>query len=347
MKYILSSVLTILGIFFIIIGLTAPTTLSLINTSSGTSFTVSGIPYPSSTSQSSPTVFPNAGSANLYINFTTGYYTSDDISVSNLVGTLTIDGSAVTPTITYNIPYIFKNGLFLSAVNVSMKYTYNNPNTNTVHSFQWSVSAKVYDSDTNTFTTISGTSSTYYGQFYTSSTSSTATTVYPGYFVIAYPNPYNGQTTYQQLTPSSNININYPSGTTFPVTIRFLYVEYNASGNTLNNFQYAYIQIANGLSISPQYNIASTNTTTYTNVYGTFPALYIDIKFNQGTYSVFGYAVYSVTGYGQKPIQVMGIILPMTSNTPSTINITTQSYYEIGLGIVLLSGAYFTFRRRL
>ena len=343
MKYIFTSILAILGIFFIVIGLTVPTTLSLINQPSGTSFTVSGIPYPSSTLQSNPTVFP-ASSANLYINFTTGPYTSDDIYVNSLVRTLTIDSTIVTPTINYNIVYTMKNGLTFSTINVSMKYTYNNPGSNTVHIFQWSISAKVYDSDTGLLTTISGTSPTYYGQFFTSTG---ATAVYPGYFVIAYPNPYNGQTTYQQLTPTSNININYPSNTTFPVTIRFLYVEYNASGNTLTNFQYAYIQIASGLSISPQYNIASTNTTTYTNVYGSFPALYIDIKFNQGTYSVFGYAVYSVTGYGQKSIQVMGIVLPMTSNTPSAINITTQSYYEFGLGIVLLAGAYFTFRRRL
>ena len=343
MKYIFTSVLTILGIFFIVIGLTVPTTLSLINTSSGPSFTVSGIPYPSSTSSNNPTVFPNAGSANLYINFTTGSYTQDSITIKHLVGILTIDNSTtITPTISYNIAYTMKNGLTFSIINISMKYTYNNPvaGSNSIHSFQWSVSANVYDNDAGTYTNISGTSPTYYGQFYIA-------TVYPGYFVIAYPNVDNGQIIYQQLTPTSNINIKYPYNTTFPVTIRFLYVEYNASGNTLNNFQYAYIQIASGLTISSQYNIASTNTTTYTNVYGTFPALYIDIKFNQGTYSVFGYAVYSITGYGQKSIQVMSVALPMTSNTSSAINITTQSYYEIGLGVVLIAGAYFTFRRRL
>jgi len=350
MKYILTSVLAIVGIFFIVIALTAPATLAVVTISTSApqeNLYETGVPYPSSTSSSSPTIFPSSTTATVQDFFTTGYFTSDNIQVVSASGTLYIDGYPVSaPQVNAYVNSKTLNGQTIYGIFVQMNYTYNNPTTGSTatHSFKWSASVTYkYTSGQYTGTVMSagGSSVTYYGAF-------SPSTVYPGYFVLQFTYPSNSTTQYWTLNQNSNINIKLPSGTTFPVTLTFIYVEYNASGNTMAGFSYAYITIN---SNSAQYTISSTNTTTYNGYNG----LFINIKFNTGTYTIYGYAVYN---YGQNGglERVMSIALPFnltssgitggnnaiqnpTSNQPSLI--------ELGLGFILLIGAVFTGRRRL
>jgi len=350
MKYLLTSVLAIVGIFFIVIGFTAPTTLAVVTISTSApqeSLSETGVPYPSSTTSSSPTIFPSSTTATVQDFFTTGYFTSDNIQVVSASGTLYIDGSPVSaPQASATVISKTLNGYYAYGIQVQLQYTYNNPTTGSTatHSFKWSASVTYkYTSGQYSGVTMSagGSSVTYYGAF-------SPTTVYPGYFVLQFTYPSNSTTQYWIMNQNANINIKLPYGTTFPITLTFIYVEYNASGNTMNGFSYAYITIN---SNSTQYTISSANTTTYNGYNG----LFINIKFNTGTYTIYGYAVYN---YGQNGglERVMSIALPFnltssgitggnnaiqnpTSNQPSLI--------ELGLGFILLIGAVFTGRRRL
>jgi len=141
------------------------------------------------------------------------------------------------------------------------------------------------------------------------------------------------------MNQNTVVNLVLPSSTTFPVTLTFLYVEYNASGSTMNGFSYAYITIN---SNSAPYDISSANTTTYNG----YNALSMNIKFNTGSYTIYGYAVYN---YGQNGglERIMSIAMPFNITTGITPNFTIQSYYEIGIGVIFLIGAVFTGRRRL
>jgi len=342
MKYMLTSVLAIVGIFFIVIALTAPATLSVVNISTSAPqeslSIVTGSSYPTSTSSSSPTIFPSSTSESIYAVFTTGYFdSSDNIQVTSQSGTLYIDGSAVTPSVTATVVQEHIAGSYLYGIEVQLQYTYNNPTTGSTatHSFEWSASV-TYKYTSGTYygetSTASGTSPTYYGAF-------SPQTVYPGYYVMKFTYPSNGTTQYWTMNQNTVVNLVLPSSTSFPVTLTFLYVEYNASGSTMNGFSYAYITIN---SNSAPYDISSTNTTTYNG----YNALSMNIKFNTGSYTIYGYAVYN---YGQNGglERVMSIALPFNITTGITPNFTIQSYYEIGLGAIFLIGAVFTGRRRL
>jgi hypothetical protein len=339
MKYLLTSVLAIIGIFFIVIGLTAPSTLAVVSISQSTSqsnLSVTSVPYPSSTSSSSPTLFPGSSSANISISFTTGYFTSDNIQIVSSSGTLYIDGSpaVLTPHVNAFVNSRDISGTYYYAIFVNMTDTYNNPTTGSMvpHSFLWSASVTYeYTSSSKTGTAI-GSSSTYYGAF-------SPSTVYPGYFVMQFTYPSNSTTQDWVMNQNTKVNLVLPSSTTFPITLTFIYVEYNASGNTMNGFGYAYITIN---SNSAPYDLSSANTTTYNNYNG----LSINIKFNTGTYTIDGYAVYN---YGQNGglDRLMSIAMPFNITTPNTMWFTTQSFYELGLGAIFLIGAVFTGRRRL
>jgi len=341
MKYLLTSVLAIIGIFFIVIGLTAPSTLAVVSISQSTSqsnLSVTSVPYPSSTSSSSPTLFPGSSSANISISFTTGYFTSDNIQVVSSSGTLYIDGSLVTvltPHVNAFVNSKISSGTYYYTIFVNMTDTYNNPITGSMvpHSFLWSASV-TYKYTSGTYSgkieTATGTSPTYYGAF-------SQATVYPGYFVMQFTYPNNDTTQDWVMNQNTKVNLVLPSSTSFPITLTFIYVEYNASGSTMNGFSYAYITIN---SNSAPYDLSSANTTTYNGSNG----LYTNIKFNTGTYTIYGCIQYNYwqNGSYNQPFISIPFNITITTN-----NFTTQSYYEIGIGAILLIGAVFTGRRGL
>jgi len=340
MKYLLTSVLAIIGIFFIVIALTAPSTLAVVSISQSApqpNLSVTGAPYPSSTSSSSPTLFPSATSESIYISFTTGYFSNVSLAIESQSGKLYIDGSAVTPNVNAFVNSKDYSGTYYYEVLVQMTYTYNNPTqgSTTTHSFLWSASV-TYEYKSGSYYgktgTASGSSSTYYGAF-------SPSTVYPGYFVMQFTYPSNSTTQDWVMNQNTNVNLNLPSNTAFPITLTFIYVEYNASGSTMNGFSYAYITIN---SNSAPYDLSSANTTTYNGYNG----LSINIKFNTGTYTIYGYAVYN---YGQNGglDRLMSIAMPFNITTLNTPWFTTQSFYELGIGAIFLIGAVFTGRKRL
>jgi len=340
MKYLLTSVLAIIGIFFIVIAFTAPSTLAVVSISQSApqpNLSVTGSPYPSSTSSSSPTAFPSSTSENISISFTTGYFSTSNLAIESHSGTLYIDGSVVTPNVNAFVNSKDIAGVYYYEVLVQLTYTYNNPTqgSTTTHSFLWSASVTYkYDSGTyyNQIGKANGSSPTYYGAF-------SEATVYPGYFVMQFTYPSNSTTQDWVMNQNTVVNLVLPSNTAFPITLTFIYVEYNASGSTMNGFSYAYITIN---SNSAPYDLSSANTTTYNGYNG----LSINIKFNTGTYTIDGYAVYN---YGQNGglDRVMSIAMPFNVTTTGITNFTTQSYYELGLGAIFLIGAVFTGRRRL
>jgi len=341
MKYLLTSVLTILGIFFIVIGLTAPSTLAVVSISQSTSqpnLSVTGTPYPSSSYSDSPTIFPSSTITTVHISFTTGYFTSDNIQIVSSIDHLYIDGSAVTPNVNVFINSEGLSGTNYYAIFVNMTYTYNNPiqGSSASHAFEWyaSVTYKYTSGTYNGETEIASGTETYYGAF-------SQTTVYPGYFVMQFTYPNNMTMQYWAMNQSTNINLNLASSIALPITLTFIYVEYNASGNTMNGFVDAYITIN---SKYVPYNISKTNTTTYNGYNG----LFINIKFNTGTYTIHGCILYNYwqndnsSGSFEQPLIVISTNITITTN-----NLTTQSYYEIGIGSIFLIGAVFTGRRRL
>jgi len=341
MKYLLTSILAIVGIFFIIIGFTAPSTLAVVSISQSTSqpnLSVTGTPYPSSPYNDEPTVFPSSTTATVHISFTTGYFTSDNIQIVSSITRLYIDGSAVTPNVNVFINSEDLSGTNYYAIFVNMTYTYNNPiqGSSASHGFGWYalVTYKYTSGTYNGETEIASGTEVYYGAF-------SQTTVYPGFFVMQYTYPNNMTMRYWVMNQSTNTNLNLASNIALPITLTFLYVEYNASGNAMNGFVKAYITINSGYM---PYNISKTNTTTYNG----YNALYINIKFNTGTYTIYGCILYNYwqnsngSGSFEQPLITISFNITITTN-----NFTTQSYYEIGIGSIFLIGAVFTGRRRL
>jgi len=370
MKYILTLTLMIIGVFFIVIGLTAPSTLATVTISPyppQETLHETGVPYPSSTSSSSPTIFPSETTATISDYFAISPFTIDNIYITSVTAYLYVDGKSYTPTTPTNIPLAQAtiiqeinntNGLEMYGIYIQLQCPYNNPipGNTTTHSFKWYVSVTYkYTSGEllGQTSTATGTSQTYYGTFSPSA-------VYPGYFVLKFTYPNNGTTQYWSLNKNTNINIRLPYSlsNTF-LTLTFIYVEYNASGNTMAGFSYAYITINSlyaTINTKPYYNISNTNTTFYNG----YNALYVNVPFNTNpyytnVYTIEGYVVYNVPNYGLERIMEMALPFNVTgTNITGSQSISTgpphsniPSLIDISIGTIFLIGAIFTFRRRL
>ena len=353
MKYLLTSILAILGIFFLAIGTAAPTTLSVVTSSQSQPQLNILNAYPSSGNQNLPTILSNNNIDHVYITFTTGYFTTSKIiNVSypggqfwyenaNELGSLNQNVIKEIPVITTSIIKEKVSGTTYYGVDINLSYNFTNPNlgSNIEYVVGWTVWAYIYYYSGGNLeeAAVSSASPQYFCLF------SAPVTVYPGYFVLQYKYPNNGTVQDWVLSSSTNININLSSNTTLPIKVELIYVEYNASGNSKLGWVGIEIEINNNEIIKVPYNTYNTTIYKYQN------AIYAIISLNRGPNIINGYAEY-VFGQSNSPqsglVEVMSIAMPLNSATPS-FNLTTQSYYEIGIGAVFLLGAVFVGRRGL
>ena len=353
MKYLLTSVLAILGIFFLAIGMATPTALTVVTTSQSQPQLSILNAYPSSGNQNLPTILSNNNIDHVYITFTTGYFTTSKInSVSypggkfsyenvNNLGSLNQNIITEIPTITTSIIKETVSGTTYYGVDINLSYNFTNPNpgSNIEYVVGWTVWAYIYYYSGGNLeeATVSSASPQYFCLF------STPVTIYPGYFVMQYKYPNNGTVQDWVLSSSTSININLPSNIALPIKVEFIYVEYNASGNSKLGWVGIEIEINNNEVIKVPYNTYNTTIYKYQN------AIYAIVSLNRGTYTINGYAEY-VFGQSSGPqsglVEIMSIAMPLNSAT-SSFNLTTQSYFDIGIGAVFLLGAVFVGRRGL
>jgi hypothetical protein len=253
--------------------------------------------YPSSsTNYTNPTIFPSSSSVKLTVKFSTDYVFSQvDMLKTSVKGTVTIfDFTTNTVVGVYSTDWVVNIQLLSPtlqyyAINAVSSYTFNNPIIGGTHiyEFTWystlTYTAKLVNDLNYTTKTTTATGQAGYGQF-------SPLNVYPGYFVLE-----NCTTTWKPIetyfvTMNNNsvINIIIPPSQDYAY-LNFIYVEYNASGNTLANFVKAYISITpSGSTETGQWVL--TNSTTYNN----YPALYAHVKLPPGKYIIKGYAVYKI-----------------------------------------------------
>ena len=353
MRYLFTLALTILGIFFILSGMTGTSPLTIVSTSQSQSHLSILNAYPSSGNQNLPTILSNDNVDHLYITFTTGYFTTNKINgvyypggkfwyqnVKDL-GSINQNITTEIPEITTSIIEQTISGTTYYGVDINLSYNFVNPNpeSNIEYVVGWTVWAYIsyYSGGNLEDAAVSSASPQYFCLF------STPTTVYPGYFVMQYKYPNNGTVQDWVLSSSTNININLPPNTTTPIKVEFIYVEYNASGNSKLGWVGIEIEINNNEIIKVPYNTYNTTIYKYQN------AIYAIVSLNRGENIINGYAEYVFgqnSGSQSGLVEVMSIAMPLNSATISS-NLTTQSYYEIGIGAVLLLGAVFMGRRGL
>ncbi len=359
MKYIGAISMILVGA--LIIGLaTAIPGFSVINiTQSTATVTYSQTnSYPVSTNPNSPTIFPSSSSATLTVTFSTNYVFVG-IQSASVTGTVTIVDYTTSSTVvnSYSTTWAVSwNNQAGGSGNISTEpispeptsgtglpttyykivatssYTFNNPIQGGQHVYQivWNskltYNAKVAGSSSYTTGTIYATGTAVYGEF-------SPATVYPGYFMLynctsswnTLGNPY-GPLTYN--TQQINIQISYTQPKAY---LEFIYVEYNASGNSLAGFGYAYFTFAS--TGSAQWKFSSSNTTTYNG----YPALYLRVVLPPGSYTIDGYTVYN---YGQngglEHIFEMATSWNVTSTGTSSLNLNTEQIISYVIGAVLI-----------
>ncbi len=336
MKYIGAITMILVGALLIGLAATIPG-FTIVNITSTTASVTYGqtSSFPSSTSASSPTIFASSTSITLTVAFSTGYDFAG-VSSSSATGSVTIvDYNTSTTLGTYSTTWSTTSQIYSSAepyykIVATSSYTFNNPITGGTHVYEitWSstltYNAKVEGASSYTTGTISATGTTVFGKF-------SPVTVYPGYFVLqnctsswlASGSPYT-------LSFNSVINIEIPY-TQPDAYLEFIYVEYNASGNTQAGFLEAYINMTT--TGSAQWLL--TNTTTYNN----YPALYIHVKLPPGTYKINGTALYQ---YGQnggvEPLFEMSSTWNITQLGQITLNSDQLITYAVG-AILIFAGA--------
>jgi len=405
MKYIFTSVLAILGIFFIVIGTTAPATLALVSTSQSNE--PNPVPlyvmnsYPSTGSQNLPQILPNIYNDTVYVVFTTGYFTTNPISLSYVTGTFWYRSVNITGTNygNYNIETSSVDTSIVSREISGTTYygaiinlTYNFVNPSPGNYIEYLVGWRVTGELTYIVPPNGGLTVGLSANYGSTCIFGTPPNIYPGYFTMLfsyYPFNYTAEwwniyssthiVGYLNTHPnifsfpaSSPIHINLPSNASPTQKFYFYYNEYNSSGPSEIGWLGAQIRINNYEII----NISSSVNESISDL-AVPPAQVVSVvvHLSPGTNIIKGFAIYS-TNYisGQHNsnnvlIQVMNITVILNignpsgnSNTgnssnynpiPPTIpsaynnNKTTQSYFEIGIGAVLLVGAVFTGRRRL
>jgi len=294
MKYIGAITMILVGALLIGLAATIPG-FSIVNITSTTATVTYGqsSSYPTSTSASSPTIFASSTNVTLTVAFSTGYDFAG-VSSSSASGSVTIVDYNTSSTIgTYSTSWSTASQIYSSAepyykIVATSSYKFNNPITGGTHVYEikWSstltYNAKVEGASSYTTGTVSATGIAVYGKF-------SPATVYPGYFVLqnctsswsASGSPY----TVSLSSGPINILIPYTQSDAY---LEFIYVEYNASGNTQAGFSEAYILV----STTGSAPWILTNTTTYDN----YPALYMHVELPPGSYTIDGYALYN---YGQ------------------------------------------------
>ena len=337
MKYIGAITMILVGALLIGLAATIPgfAIVNITSTTSSVTYSQSSS-YPTSTSPYSPTIFANSTSVTLTVGFSTGYdFSGVSSSGTYATGSVTIIDYNTSSTLgTYSTTWSIATkkssvGTFYEIV-ASSSYTFNNPITGGTHVYEitWTskltYNAEIAGASSYTTGTISATGTTVYGKF-------SPVTVYPGYFVLqnctsswqASGNPY-------KLSFNSVINIEIPY-TQPDAYLEFIYVEYNASGNTQAGFIEAYINMTT--TGSAQWLL--TNTTTYNN----YPALYIHVKLPPGTYKINGTALYQ---YGQRggveTLFEMSSSWNITQAGQITLNSDQLITYAVG-AILIFAGA--------
>jgi hypothetical protein len=338
MKYIGAVIMILVGI--LIIGLTATipgfTIMSITSTNSTVTYNQTSI-YPSSTDLSNPTIFPSATSVTVSVTFSTGYDFTG-VQSAKVTGQLIIwDFNASTFVKVYSPSWSVTWQKYNSTepyykIVATSSYTFNNPiqGGQHVYEFTWNskltYNATVIGSSSYTVGTIYATGTTVFGKF-------SPVTVYPGYFMFynctsswsLLGNPY-GPLTYN----FSQINIKIPSSQSYAY-LEFIYVEYNATGNSLAGFNYTYLTFTS--TGSAQWRFSSSNTTTYNG----YPALYLRVKLSPGTYTINGYAVYN---YGQngglEKLFDMTATWSITSTSTSSLNLNIGQIVSYVFGTVLI-----------
>jgi hypothetical protein len=254
--------------------------------------------YPSSsTNYTSPTIFPSSSSVKLTVKFSTDYvFTQVDMLKTYAKGIVTIyDMTNNTLLGVHSTDWIvniqlLSPALQYYAINAASSYTFNNPIIGGTHTYKivWqstlTYTAKSVNDLNYTTKTATATGQAGYGQF-------SPLNVYPGYFVLE-----NCTTTWKPMetyfvTMNNNsvINIIIPPSQDYAY-LNFIYVEYNASGNTLTGFSHAYITVTSTFGSIGTHEYVLTNSTTYDN----YPALYAHVKLPPGKYIIKGYAVYNI-----------------------------------------------------
>ena len=300
MKYIGAISMILIGALLITLTATVPG-FSVVNITTATttpSLTYNMTSsYPSATTPFNVTIFPSSTSVTITVTFSTNYYFSYvqssgtyatgqvtilDFNTSNFVGVYSTNWAIRVVEYSQVIP-IYKIMAFSS-------FNFSNPITggNHIYEISWesilhySGSIQTASGSEPVSGSIMANGKPVFGKF-------SPSTVYPGYFILQNcTSSWSPVATYSlSMSNSSQINIQIPS-TQSGAYLNFIYVEYNASGNTLAGFSYAYVILST--TGTAQWRL--TNTTTYNN----YPALYMHVILKPGTYTINGYAVYN---YGQ------------------------------------------------
>jgi hypothetical protein len=338
MKYI-GAVIKIL-VCILIIGLTATipgfTIMSITSTNSTAIYSQTSS-YPSSTNPSKPTIFPSSTNATLTVTFSTGYDAFTAIQSASITGKIIIVDLNTSTTVvnkyttwSASIQKFSPTDPYYDEVVATSKYSFNNPiqGGQDVYEISWTSTLTYYaivkGSSSYTTGTISVTGPTIYGKF-------SPEAVYPGYFILynctsswnTLGNPYR-----LSMYNTSQINIQIPASQSYAY-LEFIYVEYNATGNSLVGFNYAYLKFTS--TGSAQWKFSNSNTTTYNG----YPALYMRVALPPGSYAIDGYAVYN---YGQngglENIFEMSVTWNVTS--PSMFSLNTGQIISYAFGAILI-----------
>jgi hypothetical protein len=316
MKYIGGIILILTGI--LIIGLSsAMPNFTFVDTNSSQSVTYSVTEFMSS-EPANPEIFLNSYKEDIWVRFQTNYifdsvrfydssghpltwasvkltiydYTahivvgSYKIAENNIIMyktnksiTEVINGSIIKKVFTYH-PYY--------SITVIAYFIFNNPNPgkNHIYEFFWTSTLHYAGTIGPEQEYVNGTisaSATGFGEFMPK-------TVYPGYFILQNcTSSWKPTVTYYlDKLDVQQIDITIPPSQDYAY-LNFIYVEYNASGNTFANFVGANIIIKKANEIAVRW--VMNNSTTYNN----YPALYMHIKLPPGKYTIQGYAVYNTT----------------------------------------------------
>jgi hypothetical protein len=327
MKYIGAAILILVGILIISLTATVPG-FSVVNTTTTNNSTIiykQVSSYPAFTSLNNPAVFPSAISGMLIVTFATGYNFTN-VSTASAIGTVTIVDYNTSNTVvnkystTWSINVEKSGGYY--RIYASSSYTFNNPvqGSQDVYEVFWNSTLTYYAQTVGSNSYVNGIIiAKPVPNFFKFS----SVIAYPGFFVAyncsASWSPIGDPIKLTVTNPAPYINneafnIKIPSSQT-SAHLKFVYVKYNASGDTLKNFKYAYLTFPWNTG-NKQWIFKDTNITTYNN----YPALYMYVNLTPGQYVINGYTIYS-NGYKTLNLMEMSTEWTVTSTAVSIMNI--------------------------
>ncbi|MEM4068191.1 MAG: hypothetical protein QXV17_15180 [Candidatus Micrarchaeaceae archaeon] len=316
MKFI-GVVLIIVGVIILVAAYASPS-LAIINVNSVApdSAQLSVInSYPDGSSGSPSQLQYSTSPITISVEFeTAAYYGTKITSITNVGGTLTANGVALTPTVTHSdIPIDPQLGT--EYITLTLSYSYTPPSPGTTVEFSWSGTITITGQETS-YTASSTTTWTGSANYYAYFENPQMSNLGAFYVSLSGSGTSSSENTPIEITNSSVITYNV---TSFPVVLTVYYVEINGATTYMNEVYVTFSGSSSNIQLYPVSSSAGSYSTTVDGYQAYANTISIS---SPGSYTIHGYVKANSTA-GGNTVQLMsfGFDIPQNSSTLPTFTI--------------------------